>query len=58
MVVFLVEEASMADFLSELLPRLAPGLLFLCVSHDGKSDLRRAWQASCEVGEDRMCVSW
>ena len=42
MVVFLVEEASMADFLSELLPRLAPSLLFLCVSHDGKSDLEKS----------------
>ena len=42
MVVFLVEEVSMADFLEELLPRLVPGLDFLCVSHDGKSDLERS----------------
>lgn len=42
MVVFLVEEVSMADFLEELLPRLVPGLAFLCVSHDGKSDLEES----------------
>ena len=42
MVVFLVEEVSMADFLEKLLPRLVPGLDFLCVSHDGKSDLEKS----------------
>ena len=42
MVVFLVEEVSMADFLEKLLPRLIPGLNFLCVSHDGKSDLEKS----------------
>ena len=42
MVVFLVEEVSMADFLEELLPRLIPSLDFICVSHDGKSDLEKS----------------
>ena len=42
MVVFMVEEVSMADFLEELLPRLVPGLEFLCVSHDGKNDLENS----------------
>ena len=42
MVVFLVEEVSMADFLEKLLPRLVPGLDFLCVPHDGKSDLEKS----------------
>ena len=42
MVVFLVEEASMADFLAELLPRLVPRLAFFCVSHNGKSDLEES----------------
>ena len=32
----------MVDFLSELLPRLAPNLAFACVSHDGKSDLEKS----------------
>ncbi len=32
----------MADFLEKLLPRLVPGLDFLCVSHDGKSDLEKS----------------
>ena len=42
MVVFLVEEVSMADFLNELLPRLTPSLLFRCVPHDGKSNLEKS----------------
>ncbi len=32
----------MADFLSELLPRLAPELDFLCVPHQGKRDLEKS----------------
>ena len=39
MVVFLVEEPSMADLLDQLIPRLFPGLPFRCVPHEGKSDL-------------------
>ncbi len=39
MVVFLVEEPSMADLLDQLLPRLFPNLEFRCVPHEGKSDL-------------------
>ena len=39
MVVFLVEELSMVDFLNELLPRLFPDLEFRCVPHEGKTDL-------------------
>ena len=42
MVVFLVEEPSMADLLDQLLPRLFPNLEFLCVPHEGKSDLERS----------------
>lgn len=39
--VFLVEEASMANFLDGLLPRLIPSLedRFQCVPHQGKNDL-------------------
>jgi len=40
--VFLVEEESMADLLDGLLPRLYPGLSFLCVPHQGKQDLERS----------------
>lgn len=39
MLVFLVEEPSMADLLDRLLPRLFPDLEFRCVPHEGKSDL-------------------
>ena len=49
--VFLVEEASMANLLGELLPRLFPNLSFQCVPHKGKAHLEksiprklRAWQ--------------
>jgi len=50
-VVFLLEEPSMRVLLDGLLPRLFPALPFLCVPHEGKSDLAlsiprklRAWQ--------------
>ena len=43
MVVFLLEERSMKEFLDSLLPRLFPGLNpnqhFLCIEHEGKNDL-------------------
>lgn len=58
-VVFLLEEYSMKVLLEGLLPRLFPGLPFLCVSHEGKQDLEksvprklRAWR---EPGV-RFCV--
>ena len=62
-IVFLLEEPSMKHLLETLLPRLfpgwVPGLNFLCIQHEGKSDLRksiprkiRAWQAP----EDRFIV--
>lgn len=49
--VFLLEERSMKVLLEGLLPRLFPGLPFLCVPHEGKRDLQtsiprklRAWR--------------
>lgn len=49
--VCLLEEPSAARFLREFLPRWRPGLDFLCIPHQGKSDLERsvprklrAWQ--------------
>ncbi len=41
-IVFLLEEDSMKDLLNGLLPRLFPGLSFLCVSHEGKQDLEKS----------------
>lgn len=38
-IVFLLEEGSMKVLLEGLLPRLFPGLSFLCVPHEGKRDL-------------------
>jgi len=50
-VIFLLEEPSMRILLDGLLPRLFPGLPFLCVPHEGKRDLElsiprklRAWR--------------
>ncbi|MCK9230423.1 MAG: DUF4276 family protein [Syntrophales bacterium] len=50
-VVFLLEERSMKSLLDVLLPRLMPGINFLCIPHEGKRDLEksiprklRAWQ--------------
>ncbi|MCS6774085.1 MAG: DUF4276 family protein [Thermoflexales bacterium] len=50
-VVFLLEELSAAELLEALLPKLFPGLSFLCVPHNGKSNLKqsiprklRAWK--------------
>ncbi|MBI5244422.1 MAG: DUF4276 family protein [Elusimicrobia bacterium] len=40
--VFLLEERSMKVFLGALLPRLFPGLPFLCVPHEGKQDLEKS----------------
>ncbi|MBK8536747.1 MAG: hypothetical protein IPL59_17550 [Candidatus Competibacteraceae bacterium] len=40
--VFLLEEPSMKHLLQALLPRLLPGLNFLCVPHEGKTDLERS----------------
>ena len=40
--VLLLEEESMQKLLDGLLPRLFPGLPFLCVPHEGKTDLERS----------------
>lgn len=42
MLVFLVEEPSMADLLNVLLHRLFPGLEFRCIEHEGKQDLEKS----------------
>jgi hypothetical protein len=58
-VVFLLEEYSMKVLLEGLLPRLLPGLPFLCVAHEGKQDLEksipRKLRARREPGV-RFCV--
>ena len=41
-IVFLLEEYSMKVLLDGLLPRLVPGLQFLCVPHEGKQDLEKS----------------
>ena len=41
-IVFLLEEPSMKILLEGLLPRLFPGLNYLCIAHDGKNDLDKS----------------
>jgi hypothetical protein len=41
-VVFLLEEFSMKVLLDAMLPRVAPGLHFLCVAHEGRRDLEKS----------------
>lgn len=57
--VFFLEELSMKRFLDEFLPRYSPALQFLCIPHEGKSDLEkslprklRAWNSP----EDQFIV--
>lgn len=40
--VFLLEERSMKTLLEGLLPRLIPGILFICLPHEGKQDLEKS----------------
>ena len=40
--VFLLEERSMKTLLDGLLPRLLPGIQFICVPHEGKQDLEKS----------------
>lgn len=41
-IIFLLEELSMKVFLDGYLPRLMPGLNFLCIKHEGKQDLEKS----------------
>ena len=41
-IIFLLEERSMKTLLDGLLPRLIPGIPFLCVTHEGKQDLEKS----------------
>lgn len=40
--VFLLEERSIKTLLEGLLPRLIPGLQFICIPHEGKQDLEKS----------------
>lgn len=40
--VFLLEERSMKVLLEGLLPRMLPGIQFICIPHEGKQDLERS----------------
>jgi hypothetical protein len=57
--VFMLEEPSMSELLKRLLPRLFPDLQFLCVPHEGKSDLERSLRIKLpawKVPGDRFVV--
>lgn len=50
--VFLLEEPSMKVLLEGLLPRLFPGLDFLLVPHEGKSDLEKSIPRKLKAWKD------
>ena len=56
-VVFLLEERSMKALLDVLVPRIVPGLPFLCVPHEGKDDLEKARPESSAHGGNPACAS-
>ena len=55
-VIFLLEEASMKAFLDGYLPRLIPGLDFLCIQHDGKQDLEKSIPRKLKGWDDAIFV--
>ena len=58
-IVFLLEERSMKVLLEGLLPRIFPGLPFLCVPHEGKQDLERSIPRKLRAWREpgvRFCV--
>ncbi len=55
-IVFLLEEPSMKEFLDSFLPRLIPGLDFLCLRHEGKQDLRRSIPRKLKAWENAIFV--
>ena len=57
-IIFLLEEYSMKVLLDGLLPRLVPGLQFLCVPHEGKSDLEKSVPKMLRARASRGCGSW
>ena len=57
-IIFLLEEYSMKVLLDGLLPRLVPGLQFLCVPHEGKQDLEKSVPRKLRASRNRECGSW
>ncbi len=51
-IVFLLEERSMKVLLDGLLPRLLPGIRFLCVPHEGKQDLVKSIPRKLKVWQE------
>ncbi len=41
-IVFLLEERSMKTLFDDMLPRLIPGIEFICIPHEGKQDLEKS----------------
>lgn len=58
-IVFLLEEYSMCVLFEGLMPRLFPGVPYLCVSHDGKKDLEKSFPRKLKAWNEpgvRFCV--
>ena len=57
--VFLLEEPSMKDLLEGWMPRQFPGVDFLCIAHQGKSDLDKSIPrklAAWQIPGDRFII--
>ena len=57
--VFLLEEPSMKDLLESWMPRQFPGVEFLCIPHQGKSDLDKSIPrklAAWQIPGDRFII--
>lgn len=55
-VVFLLEEPSMKVFLDQFVPRVFPSLQFLCIPHEGKSDLERSVPRKLRSWTDKRVI--
>lgn len=53
-ILFMLEERSMREMLEALLPRVAPGLDFLCLVHQGKSDLEKSLPRKLRAWRDEQ----
>jgi hypothetical protein len=55
-IVFLLEEPSMKVFVEGYLPRVMPGIDFICIKHEGKQDLEKSIPRKLRAFHDSLFV--
>ncbi len=55
-IVFLLEERSMKVFLEGFLPRFFPEMLFQCIAHEGKNDLKNTSRSFQEFWQNIQSI--